>query len=485
MNNYRNSAIRYASGGKTSGAALVIALAASLVTMLSVALLIGYISRGVDQQVFLEQRTQARFTEESAVDALCMDFRNSQVSDFSDLPEYRIGPMYTTFTLIETDVVPPREVRLKLECSGALAVIPAGDYHFLVCETENHLEIDLIDSAALSSVEGFPIILSAKPDIWTAAGSVADGEPLLMAALREGKEDTVYTILSDASFESFAVNLPLWNTESLVSAGIYNDKPTLLISNGMNRAQLVMPDSARVLFVVSEPGTSPAFLSNGGIFGDIGNLQDSPNSGFPIVDVFSGDFDMDGIEDLVWAGPNSLSFLSGFSGLLQRDTLAEGTLVAWGAIDGTFNLAGRWILSDESIVWRKLSWTGFQDYPGIGILTFNWEGRIESLQGVILGSSDGFFRIASSIPGHSRELCPSEGALMSDLDGSGTDILSLEEDELRIFMNPLSGNGMHLSLRVKTLGNRGLIFDNMWWIAIYGYGDGSRVYAGREGIGES
>ncbi|MCK5063834.1 MAG: hypothetical protein KAQ97_01055, partial [Candidatus Fermentibacteraceae bacterium] len=62
---------------------------------------------------------------------------------------------------------------------------------------------------------------------------------------------------------------------------------------------------------------------------------------------------------------------------------------------------------------------------------------------------------------------------------------SLEEDELRIFMNPLSGNGMHLSLRVKTLGNRGLIFDNMWWIAIYGYGDGSRVYAGREGIGES
>ncbi len=485
MNNYMNRTTRYALRGKTSGAALVIALAASLVAMLSVALLIGYISRVVDRQVYLEQRTQAKLTEESAVAALCMDFRNSQVSDFSDLPEYRIGPMCTTFTLIETDVVPPREVRLARDCSGTRAVFPAGKYLFLICESENHLEIDLIDSATLSSLEGFPTYLSSKPEVWTAAGIIADGEPLLMAAFREGKEDTVYTVFSDASNEFFPVNLPLWNSLSLVSAGIYDDEPTLLISNGRNRAQLVMPGSERVLFAFSEPGTSPDFLSNGSIYGDIGNLQDSPNSGFPIVDVFSGDFDMDGTFDIVWAGPNSLSFLSGFRGRLQRDTLPEGTLVAWGGIEGTFNLAGRWMLSDESVVWRKLSWNGFQEYPGIGILTLDWEGRIESSCGILLGSSDGIFRTASTFEGHSRELCPSGGVLMSDLDGSGTDILSLEEDGLRIFMNPLSGDGLHLSLRVRTWGNKGLILDNMWWIAIYGYGDGSRVCAGREGVGES
>lgn len=485
MNKYTNHSVQHKSGGKTSGAALVITLAASLVTMLSVALLIGYISRVVDQQVFLEQRTQARLTEESAVDALCMDLRNSQVSDFNILPEYRIGPMYTTFTLIETDAVPPREVRLTWDCSSIKAVYPAEDYLFLICEAEDCLKIDLIDSATLSSLEGFPAYLPSKPEFWTAAGTVAEGEPLLLVALREGKEDTVYTVFSDASIESYPVNLPLWNSLSLFSAGIYDEYPALLISNGRNRAQLVMPGSRRVLFAYSEPGTSPAFLGNGNIYGDIGGLQDSPDSEFPVADVFKGDFDGDGIFDMVWAGPNSLSLLSGFSGRLQRDTLTGGILVAWGGIEGTFNLAGRWMLSDESVVWRKLSWNGFQEHPGIGMLTHDWEGRIESLQGVILGSSDGLFRTASTFEGHSRELCSSEGALISDLDGFGTDILSLEEDGLRIFMNPLIGDGLRLSLKVSTWGNNGLIFDNMWWITIYGYGDDSRVYAGREGISES
>ncbi len=485
MNNSINPSAHYASRGETSGAALVIALAASLAVMLSVAILIGYVSRVVDQQENLEQSTQARLTEESAVDALCMDFRNNQVSDFSDLPEYRIGPMRTTFTLIETDVVPPREVLLARESSDAISVFPAGKYLFLICESENRLEIDLIDTATLSSLEGFPEYLPAIPEVWTAAGIIADGEPLLMAAFREGKEDTVYTVFKDASVVFFPANLPLWNSVSLVSAGFFDEEPTLLISNGRNRAHLVMPASERVLFASSEPGTSPAFLSNGGIYGNIGNLQDSLNSVFPIVDVFRGDFDMDGTEDLFWAGPHSFSFLSGYRGRLHRDTLPEGTLIAWGVIEGTFNLAGRWMLGDGSIVWRKLSWNGFQEYPGIGILALDWEGRIESARGIVMGSTDGIIRTASDVQGQSREFCPSGGVLMSDLDGSGTDILSLEEDGLRVFMNPLSGDGLHLSLRVRTVGNKGLILDNMWWIAIYGHGDGSRVYAGREGVGES
>ncbi len=480
-----NHAVQYESRGKTSGAALVIALAASLVTMLSVALLIGYISRVIDQQVFLEQRTQARLTEESAVAAICMDLRNSQVSDLNDLPEYMIGPMRTTFTLIETDAVPPREVWFPWDCSGAKAVCPSDRYLFLICETENHLEIDLIDGATLRSLEGFPTYLPSKPEIWTAAGTVADGEPVLIAALRDGKEDTVYTVFSDASIESYPVNLPLWNSLSLFAAGIYDEEPALLISNGWNRAQLVMTGSERVLFAFSEPGTSPAFLSNGGIYGDIGDLHESPDSEFPIVDVFKGDFDSDGTFDLVWAGQNSLTFLSGMNGRLQLDTLPGGTLVAWGGIEGTFNLAGRWMLNDESTVWRKLFWNGFHEYPGLGILTFAWHGRIESLRGIILGSSDGIFRTASVFEGQSRELCPSKGVLISDLDGSGTDILSLEEDGLRIFNNPLTGNGLRLSLRVRTQGNKGMILDNMWWIAIYGYGDDSRIYAGRDGISES
>ena len=485
MKMYKNRRIQHESGGKTSGAALIITLTASLVAMLSVVLLIGYISRVNDQQISLEQRTQARLTEESAVAALCMDMKSSQVSDFNDLPEYRIGPMHATFTLIGSDAVPPREVRFTWDCSGTRAVCPVDNYLFLICETENNLEIDLVDGVTLRSLEGFPAYLTSKPEIWAAAGTVADGEPVLMAALRDGKEDTVYTVFSDASIESYPVNLPLWNTLSLFSAGIYDEEPALLISNGKNRAQLVLTGSQRVLFAHSEHGTSPAFLSNGGIYGDFGNLQDSFSSEFQIVDVFSGDFDMDGTFDLVWAGPNSLSFLSGFKGHLQRDTLDEGTLVAWGAIDGTFNLAGRWILSDGSVIWRKLSWNGFQEYPGIGILTHNWESRIESLQGVMLGASDGYLRTVSTVPGHSREICLLEGAVLSDLDGSGTDILSLKDDEIRMFMNPLSGNGLHLSLRVRTHGNNGLILDNMWWIAIYGYGDNSRVYAGREGVSES
>jgi len=484
--NMNNSAPNTFCRGKTSGAALVIALAASLAVMLSVALLIGYISRVVDQQIFLEQRTQAGLTEESAVAALCMGFRNSQVSDFSNLPEFTIGPMHTTFTLVETDVVPPREVRLARESSDTRAVFPAGKYFFLISEFEERLEIDLIDSASLRSLEGFPILLPEKPEAWTAAAIVTDAEPLLIAAFREGKEDIVYTVFKDASTESFLVNLPLWNSLSLVSAGIYHDEPTLLISNGRNRAQLVMPGSERVLFAFSEPGTSPAFISNGSIYGDIGSLLNSPDSGFLIVDVFSGDFDMDGVEDLAWTGPNSLSILSGFRGRLHRDTVPEGTLVAWGMIEGTYNLAGRWILRDESVVWRKLSWNGFQEYPAIGVLTLGWEGRIESSSGIILGSSDGMFRTASTFQDHSQELCPSGGVMTYDLDGSGTDVLSLEEDGLiKIFMNPLSGDGLRFSLRVRTRGNNGLILDNMWWIAIYGYGYDSRVYTGREGVGES
>lgn len=482
-----NSSARYAFShtGKTSGAALVIALAASFAVMLSVALLIGYISRVVDQQVFLEQRTQAGLSEESAVAALCMDFRNDRISDFSDLPEYSIGTMHTTFTLVETDVVPPREVRFPLGCSETTAVFPAGKYLFLICESENGLEIDLIDSSTLSSLEGFPEYMPANPEVWTAAGVISDGEPMLMAVFREGEEDTVHTVFKDASIESMPVNLPLWNSLSLVSAGFYDDEPALLVSNGRNRAHLVMPASESVLFAFSESGTTPAFLSNGSIYGEIGDIKDSPNSDLPIVDVLSGDFDIDGTEDLYWAGPNSFSFLSGFRNRLHRDTFPGGTLTAWGVIEGTFRIAGRWMLNDGSIVWRTLSLNGFQEYPGIGPLTLDWEGRIESSRGIMLGSSDGYFRTASTDPDHYREFCPSGRVLMTDLDGSGTDILSLGEDGLSLFLNPLTGDGFLLSLRVRTDGNKGNILDNMWWISIYGNRDNARVYAGREGIGES
>ncbi len=463
-----------------TGGALVIALAAALVIMLSVMLLLGLVSRTVNEQLILEERTQARYTEESAISALCMDLRQGAVTDPSHIPSYTIGRLTTSFDLEDIETIPPRDVSLNIPGFTPHSVSSSGEHLCITGKLNDSLAILLIDGFTLEDLNGFPLAICPEPESWAVSVLSVNGLPEVMLAVEDSQ--TLYTISGEGNVTTISLPVSLVRSSSLAMAGYYGDEPAMIITNGSNRAVLLLPESGRTLFISSESGTCPVFLGEGDIFGTVSSSFNSFGSGFPVVDIMTGDLNRDGIEDTGWAGSSGLVFRSGINGTIERDQYGLGRLLAWGTIDGRFGFGGRWLRRDGSAVWRNLSYYGFQEYTAAGLLARNWEGRIESAEGSIIGSIDGVYTMSSIASGQSREFGGFTGASLIDIDRSVSDLVSVEQEMVRLLMNPLVGDGLRLTLTSRTEASE-VTLTNTWWVDLFRSSRGIRVYAGREGTG--
>ncbi len=465
------------------GAALVIALAASVVVMLSVVLLLGYISRMVGTQVELEERAQARLTEESAVLGLAKLLREGRIEDINNLPEFTTGIMTTFFAVEEIQPTPPRELLIALDSYSDPVVLPSGTGLFIAGTRNGFIEIGLIDPFTGRMSPGFPVEVCDIPIFWDVAAGSIEGESVAFVLTRDGNGDQIYCISSNGTVSSTASSVILWNANSRLSVGEYDSEPALLVSDGNNRSQMIAPGSGTILYGSSASGTCPVFLDGGGLYG---LFYAEPSFGFlgsGILDVFQGDFNRDGTSDIAWAGSTTLAFQSGTSSEPIVDAIPGGRLLAWGSLEGRFGLSGCWLQRDGTMVWRRLSWNGFRDYSASGALNRDWSGRFDGSNNMMMGVMGDSIRIVSMGMGYTRSICPAEDGLIGDIDGSTPDVISLESGDAALVMNPLDGDGLLLGTSTRTCRNDRMVTRNNWRFYMFGTGENRRVFIESEGAG--
>jgi len=470
------------SGGRR-GAALVIALAASVVVMLSVVLLLGYISRMVGTQFELEERAQARLTEESAVLGLAKLLREGRIEDVNNLPELTTGIMTTFFAVEDIQPTPPRELLIALGLYNDPIVLPSGTGLFIAGTRNGLVEIGHIDPFTGRMSPGFPVEVCSAPIYWDAAAGTIEGESVAFVLTRDGNGDEIYCISSDGTINSTTSSVILWNGNSRLSVGEYDSEPALLVSDGSNRSQMIAPGSGTILYGSSPSGTCPVFLDGGGLYGTFNAEPDNGFLGLQILDVFQGDFNRDGSSDIAWAGSATFAFQSGTSGEPIVDAIPGARLLAWGSLEGRFGLSGCWLQRDGTILWRRLSWNGFRDYSASGALNREWSGRFDGTNNMMMGIMGDSISIVSMSMGYARSICPAEDGLIGDIDGSTPDVICLESGDAALVMNPLDGDGLLLSTSTRTCRNDRMVTRNTWRFYIFGAGENRRIFIESEGAG--
>lgn len=465
---------------KYSVSAVTLAVFSSAVVLISLVLLVNYISGVVDRQTALEESVQAQLTEESAIAGLKMDLLNSSIRSFSDIPVYSIGGFETSFRMVGTSSVPPEELSWRSQGSRIVSVLPVGKSIFVLSESDSGLRIDLLTGTDVENSIEVLLIPEWIAEQYSVAGTICSGTPVLFLLTRMEDREYVTIVSPETGSESYDVNLPFWNESSLLSAGCVGGRPALLISENTNHAQLFIPDSLPLLTVSSPPGTTPVFYGQDRLYGSFDNSYPEDRN-YPVHSVLHDDFDENGTDDLLFVGPGSLSFVSEAEDSFILDTLPGGRLVAWGLTERDRILSARWIVGTSNEKWRALTEDGFVDSAGPEFHPFNWEGRLASSRNSIIGSVDGFVVLADENSETLTTVCNMQNAILHQLDGEGLDLIYTDTDLLTILLNPLEGDGFLLTVRSVTYKDANILSENTWNIQIYGNGPGRRIQYERAG----
>ena len=467
-------------GSGVSIPAVTLALFSSAVVMISLVLLVNYITGVVDRQAALEESVQAQLTEESAVEGLNMDLTNSNIRNFADIPVYSIGGLETSFHMIGTSAVPPLELSWRSQGSRILSSLPVGRSIFILSESDGGLRIDLLTGTDVDNSVEILLIPQWTAEQYSIAGTLCSGSPVLFLLTRTSGREEVTIISPGTGSESYDIDIPFWNESSLLSAGCILGRPALLISEGTNQAQLFVPDSLKLLTVSSPPGTTPVFYGQDQLYGSVdGGYQE--NVKYPVISVLQDDFDSNGTDDLLFIGSGSLSFVSKTEGVFIIDTLPGGRLVAWGLTERDMILSAKWIVGTSDERWRALTEDEFVNSAGPEFHPFNWEGRLASSRNSIIGSVDGFIVISDENSEQLTTVCSMQNAVLHQLDGENLDLIYTENDLLTILLNPLEGAGFLLTLRSVTYKDEVILSENTWNIHIYGNGSDRRILYERAG----
>ncbi len=454
-------------GSGVSIPAVTLALFSSAVVMISLVLLVNYITGVVDRQAALEESVQAQLTEESAVEGLNMDLTNSNIRNFANIPVYSIGGLETSFRMIGTSAVPPLELSWRSQGSRILSSLPVGRSIFILSESDGGLRIDLLTGTDVDNSVEILLIPQWTAEQYSIAGTLCSGSPVLFLLTRTSGREEVTIISPGTGSESYDIDIPFWNESSLLSAGCILGRPALLISEGRNQAQLFVPDSLKLLTVSSPPGTTPVFYGQDQLYGSMdGGYQE--NVKYPVISVLHDDFDSNGTDDLLFVGYGSLAFVSEAEGSFILDTLPGGRLVAWGLTERDMILSAKWIEGTSHERWRALTEEGFADSAGPEFHPFNWEGRLASSRNSIIGSVDGIIVIADENSEKLITVCNSQNAVFCQLDGEDLDLIYTDSDFLTILLNPLDGDGLILTLRSVTCNDDNILSEKTWNIQIYG-----------------
>ncbi len=461
--------------------ALTMLMFASAAVLISLMILFSFVTGIFDHQWRLEGSLQAVLAEESALDALQYDLIGGNISDLADLPDYELAGYRTSFQMMRITSTQPEVFHLISGGPRIIEAVPVGEHIFVISDSDEGLKIDLVRPMGASEEQESVCIKGFSDDYRAAVAAVLDGRPVLFIADDEGSgvRIAMVSMVDDPVF--FHVELPIPGPAELISAGSFEGEPAVLFSDGYNTGSLFLTSSDSVFDVSSPTGTTPYLFDGISFFGALGDAFEE-DSRFRVSRVVSSDYTGDGIDDMVFIGPGSICLCSGKTGEIFIDVVSGGTLVAWGSAEDTGMLSARWIVNGSHERWRIFLHQVFMDSPGPEYLPYPWEGRVEYSRQSMMGSFRGQVVQANEYTGEVTTLCDTGSAVFCQLNGNGTDLMSVKNDSIGIFIDRLDGNGLLLTLRSSTRDDMGnLMNEDLWDLRIFGFEGVKRVYCERVG----
>jgi hypothetical protein len=475
MNVRTRSAPRIAAVGRIPFSSISLLLFASAVVLISIMILFGYIDGVFDSQSGLEESLQAVLTEESAVELLADDMRNGSIADFSMMPSYRIDRQTTSFQVTGIQSAPPEELVWRVPGDSVLQVLPLEDALVVLSDCDGSLSFDILSLRYTDPVEHLADIQMAG-DCMLKADALATTEGVFGFVLFSDDGDAMLAVAApDGSVDTIDIELPASPEAYVLTAGFLEDSPAVAVSDGSSSGILLDLGTSRVESVSSPGQTVPVFTTEGTFFGDTTDIPDRDGED-PIVCFFQGDFTADGNDDLVFVRDNAISIYDSGRRITVTDSIPEGRPVAWGTAEARGLLSARWLINGTQERWRIYIDGRFTDSPGPEFLPLQWRGRIAYSRNSMLGSvSDSLARMSENT-GEFVTIASSGSSLICDVDGIGPDVVHFGNKTVMLLLNPLEGNGLHLTLQSTTRGEDGkLLLQGSWDLMIFGSGQDKRV----------
>ncbi|MFO7626383.1 MAG: hypothetical protein R6V62_03915 [Candidatus Fermentibacteraceae bacterium] len=461
-----------------SGAAIFIALAAALIVMLAAGILFSLMDRMISGQLQRERDAQVALSETSALEALVIKVEREGLLETGSSHSYELADVTTVFTVSGSEQVGPRTAGYSTGGDAVPLVVPAGRLLFAVTP-ENGLTVYVYEGSSAERIGVFrtelsPSLVKGCAGTWNGAEAA-----LLVLDTFDGRKIAVVTNegfvhTTDASIEGF-------NPYSVLSFGNSDGTLLLAISNGANLGTLVDIDTGASLKLISPFGTCPAVMPSGEVYGNPG----TPNSftlAPPVREVFFGDFNRDGRDDIAWAGPRSLYTLTS-TGLCSASPSRDAALAAWGSIEGSLGLGAKWTLSGGESIWTRLNHDGFGVFQPTGALTEPWTGRFFGRGTLMTGVMSDSVMMASLNGGRRLPVLSGGGYVWGDADGGDVDVFAPGEGGFDAVFNPLAGDGTAQILETASTSRNETSFSS-YRIHIYGAPPACRVFTEREGPGE-
>ncbi len=460
------------------GAALMIALLAAVIVMMAASLLIGLTRRLVDAHVERISSAQIALSESSAADGLAFMLSQRGLGVAYEPLHFELAAVLTEFTYLETGTAGIRTGFYSVENPQDAVFIPAGNRLVSVQKIDQtSVLVTFFSGDTFNPVSEYTF----ETDLFPAAGIpfVYQGAEGVVVVFEDGEKTLIAVMTSEGvQVQAMIDSRVLSSGSRLFATEAPNGSPLLIITGGSNAGTLYNLLSGEAVRIGSPSGTCPAFLSDGTMFG--GMTQVHPSFGAAhVVDAFSGDFNNDGMEDMVFATRFSLSVYSGSTGDILRSS-PGGSLSSWGSVGGRTGLCGMWDMPVGSDRWFRLGFDGFTEFNPEMVYELGWQGRFQGQGNTLTGFIDGIAVIASS-SGYIQELLTGE-MFIGDADGGETDFFSISEDGVDACFNPVNGDGVKLAFSALNQYRGRRIPGETYIFSIYESNGGIRVFHTIEGL---
>ncbi len=455
----------------------MIALITAVVVMLAATLLIGLTQRMVSSHSRRLVQAQVALSEASAADGLA---RLIQLHGAGGLPgeiSFHLAGVETAFSLIEQGTAGIRTGFYPIENPGGAVVIPAGSSLVTASVTgPGVVSLVVYSDRTFQPVAEYTIETGMTPV--AGAGLPGGSGTGAVVLLQDGGGMAVCAVTAEgAAVTPISGGIPLMGNSHLSAGYSQSDQPLLIVTNGFNQGVFINAATGETEHIVSPPGTSPVFMPGGSVFGTVAGAGSSIGAS-RIRDVFSGDFNNDGIPDMAFVSPFSLTVLSGATGELYT-AVPGGSLICWGDVQGRNGLAAMWSQPGGGENWLRLGYQGFSGFVPEPMYRMGWQGRFTGSGNTFAGFIGDAAVVASS-SGYIQELL-SGAVFTGNADGGQLDFFLMGPDGLEVFFNPVNGDGSRLAFQSENTYRGETGRGSVHLFSIYGSGSERRVFHSLEG----
>jgi len=423
----------------------MIALLAAVVVMMAATLLITLTRRMAYSHLDRLNNAQISLSESSAADGLSLLLSQGGPGAANGDLQFDLAGVSTEFTLLETGTAGVRTGFFPLDGVSDAVVVPAGS-HLVSLQTvgENGVLITFFSGETFNPTNQLTIETDMRPVAGTPF--VFHGEEAVIAVFEGAGRTYLACFTSDGIQNGIVINSDIYCPQSMISAGEAPDgSPLLIVTRGANLGTVFNCETGEFSHVGSPGGTCPVFLSDGTMFGSA--QQSVPSfGGAHIEDVFSGDFNNDGMADMAFVTRFSLSVYSGSTQEIIKAS-PGGSLVSWGSIEGRTGLCGMWKMPTGDIRWLRLAYDGFTVFNPDMVYELAWQGRFNGRGNTLTGIIDDSAVIASST-GYILEFLTGD-VFTGNADGGEIDFFRVAENGVEACFNPVNGDGVQMTFSTQ------------------------------------